>query len=189
MVGSKSSCTTAATTSRTRVGDGVGGLVILMAVSSKCLKDIHIASPCTAAWSDMDGDDKFRFCKQCRKYVYNLSAMSRPEAEALVEKMEGRMCVRFYRRADGTVLTDDCPVGLRRAREAMHWSLARLAAGVAFFLALMGLPELRWGDAKGKRGLLAALRQIEPIGRVIEWLDPTPPPPPTTCLMGSMLEE
>src|SRR5260370_815375 len=98
-----------------------------MVATAKTLEDIRLAFPCTAAWSEMEGDDKFRFCKQCRKHVYNLSAMSRLEAEALVEKTEGRMCVRFYRRADGTVLTDDCPVGLRLARKAMHWSLGRLA--------------------------------------------------------------
>jgi hypothetical protein len=104
--------------------------------------------------------------------------MSRPEAEALAAKTEGRRCVRFYVRADGTVLTDDCPVGLRLARKAMHWTLGSLAAGIAFLLALMGGHALRWSDAKGKRSLMAALRQIEPLGRVIEWLDPSPPPPP-----------
>jgi hypothetical protein len=36
------------------------------------------------------------------------------EAERLVVEKEGRLCVRFHRRADGTVLTRDCPVGLRR---------------------------------------------------------------------------
>jgi hypothetical protein len=124
------------------------------------------------------GTTRFRFCKQCWKHVYNLSAMSRLEAEALAAKTEGRRCVRFYVRADGTVLTDDCPVGLRLARRAMHWTLGSLAAGIAFLLALMGGHALRWGDAKGKRSLVAALRQIEPLGRVIEWLDPSPPPPP-----------
>ena len=29
---------------------------------------------------------------------------------------EGSPCVRFYRRFDGTVLTADCPVGLRKLR-------------------------------------------------------------------------
>jgi hypothetical protein len=81
-------------------------------------------------------------------------------------------------RADGTVLTDDCPVGLRLARKAMHWTLGSLAALIAFLLALMGGPALRWGDANGKRSLVDALREIEPIGRVIEWLDPSPPAPP-----------
>lgn len=60
----------------------------------------------------MIGDDRVRHCSQCNLNVYNLSAMSGREAEELVSKREGRMCVRFYRRKDGTVLTRNCPVGL-----------------------------------------------------------------------------
>jgi hypothetical protein len=113
--------------------------------------------------------------------------MSRAEAEALVEKTEGRMCVRFYVRGDGMVLTDDCPVGLRLAGQALHRALVSLAVGIAFLLALMGGHAFRGGN---KKSLLATLRQIEPFGRVIEWLDPSPPPPPpppgSGCVMGSM---
>ncbi|HEX7603018.1 MAG TPA: hypothetical protein VF316_15480, partial [Polyangiaceae bacterium] len=47
------------------------------------------------------------------------------EAEALLAGTEGERCIRLYRRADGTVLTDNCPVGLRRARART------LAIGVA----------------------------------------------------------
>ena len=45
--------------------------------------------------------------------VYNLSDMTEEEALKLVEEREGRLCVRFYQREDGTVLTSDCPVGSR----------------------------------------------------------------------------
>lgn len=57
-----------------------------------------------------------RHCGECDLTVYNLSEMSLGEIEALLTKKEGRVCIRFYRRADGTVLVDDCPVGLREAR-------------------------------------------------------------------------
>jgi len=58
--------------------------------------------------------------------VFNLSAMTRGEAERLVQnKGEGRLCVRFFRRADGTLLTEDCPVGLR---QRLRWAWARTAA-------------------------------------------------------------
>jgi len=33
------------------------------------------------------------------------------DAEALIKAKNGDMCARLYRRADGTVLTEDCPVG------------------------------------------------------------------------------
>lgn len=88
------------------------------------LEDIRIASPCPADWNQMVGDDKSRFCKQCEKNVYNLSAMTREEAELLVLSKEGNLCVQLWKRADGTVITADCPVGLRRKR-------MRLAAVIA----------------------------------------------------------
>jgi hypothetical protein len=64
----------------------------------------------------MAGDERVRFCDQCNLYVYNISEMSRDAAIALVTQTEGRLCARFYRRPDGTVLTKDCPVGLRAVR-------------------------------------------------------------------------
>lgn len=82
----------------------------------RLLDHIEIATPCSADWSSMQGDDKQRFCIECKKYVHNLSAMRRDEAEALLIELEGEGCVRLYRRADGTVLTSDCEVGVRKKR-------------------------------------------------------------------------
>ena len=45
--------------------------------------------------------------------------MSRTEAENLLTNSEGRLCVRFFRRADGTILTQDCPVGWRAVKARM----------------------------------------------------------------------
>ncbi len=75
------------------------------------LENIQIASPCNADWNSMSGDERVRFCGDCRKQVYNLSGMSADEAEALLREKEGDLCARLYRRADGTVLTTDCPEG------------------------------------------------------------------------------
>jgi hypothetical protein len=77
------------------------------------LDRISIASPCSADWDEMPGSDQVRHCGQCNKNVYNLSAMTRREAEALLREKEGRLCARLYRRADGTILTENCPAGLR----------------------------------------------------------------------------
>jgi hypothetical protein len=95
------------------------------------LEGLSVASPCTVSWDTMKGDDRVRHCGSCRLNVYNLSEMSHREAEALVRNREGRLCVRFFRRADGTVLTKDCPVGIRaiRRRIARAW-----AAAAALFL-------------------------------------------------------
>jgi hypothetical protein len=76
----------------------------------------RVASPCNVSWDDMPGNDRIRHCGKCDKNVYNVAFMSRDEAETLLREAEGRVCMRIYRRADGTVLTSDCPVGAQRKR-------------------------------------------------------------------------
>lgn len=76
------------------------------------LDALSVATPCPANWEEMVGDERVRFCNSCQLNVYHLSGMTRLEAETLVQEKEGKLCVRYYRRADGTILTKDCPVGL-----------------------------------------------------------------------------
>src|SRR6185436_4668613 len=78
------------------------------------LANIRIASPCSANWEDMTGDERSRLCADCRKHVYDLSALTADEAVDLIREKEGNLCARFYQRNDGTVLTADCPVGAAR---------------------------------------------------------------------------
>lgn len=59
------------------------------------LDSIQVASPCTANWQGMTGDDRVRHCTQCQLRVYNLSDMSSEEATDLVFQTEGRLCVAF----------------------------------------------------------------------------------------------
>lgn len=75
------------------------------------LENVRIASPCSADWNEMYGSEQKRFCGDCKLNVYNLSGMTRTEAEALIMNAEGRLCVRFYKRSDGSIITNDCPVG------------------------------------------------------------------------------
>lgn len=81
------------------------------------LDNIKIASPCPANWDEMYGDDRKRFCSECKLNVYNLSGMTREEAENFLINSEGRVCVKFYRRRDGSILTADCPVGWQAIRK------------------------------------------------------------------------
>jgi hypothetical protein len=97
------------------------------------LNNVRIASPCKADWNQMIGDDRRRFCGACNLNVYNLSAMTRAEAENLLVTSEGRLCARFYQRADGTILTKDCPVGwqaIKRRASKMMTAAASLVFGV-----------------------------------------------------------
>src|SRR6185369_13231719 len=91
------------------------------------LDTVRIASPCSADWDAMQGDDRVRFCGECKKNVYNLSALTRQAAEELLVREAGA-CVQVYRRADGTVLTSDCPVGRRRLR--VRRAVAVVGAGM-----------------------------------------------------------
>src|SRR5262249_24986952 len=75
-----------------------------------------IASRCSAPWEAMRGDDRVRFCGHCRQHVYNLSEMSRAEAETFIKDRAGRAGVMFFRRRDGTFLARDCPVGWEKVR-------------------------------------------------------------------------
>jgi hypothetical protein len=97
------------------------------------LDRIAVASPCPMSWNEMVGDDRVRFCNQCNLNVYNISAMTKPEAESFIANAEGRICAKLYRRSDGTILTRDCPVGLRAVRK----KISRAAA--AAFSALISL--------------------------------------------------
>jgi hypothetical protein len=103
------------------------------------LDDVRVASPCSASWDEMLGDDRVRYCLSCEKSVYNLSAMPRVDAEALLRERAStsELCVRFYRRADGTVMTADCPVGVKKKRRK-KLALAVAGAG-AMALAATGM--------------------------------------------------
>lgn len=81
------------------------------------LNDLRIASPCPVAWQDMTGTDQVRLCSQCDLHVYDISQLTRDETATLINTSEGRICARLHRRADGTVITRDCPVGLRALRK------------------------------------------------------------------------
>src|SRR5712691_5309394 len=102
------------------------------------LRNVKVASPCPADWDRMIGDERARFCGQCELNVYNLSAMSTLEAESLIARTESRLCVRYYRRKDGSIITEDCPVGLRRLQQRAARVKRAVASLVLGFLAGLG---------------------------------------------------
>lgn len=102
---------------------------------AKLLSQVRIAAPCHVDWDSMTGDERKRFCGQCKLNVYNISEMSTKEAANLIREKEGRACLRLYRRQDGTIITDNCPVGLRKIRDRF----LKVAAIVSAQLAVYGL--------------------------------------------------
>ncbi len=93
------------------------------------LAKLRVASPCQERWADMIGDDRVRVCDRCDRPVFDLSAMTRAQAEAVLGTHGIKPCVRFYRRADGTVKTADCPSDRPEPRAGA--AAAVLAAGAA----------------------------------------------------------
>jgi hypothetical protein len=143
-----------------------------MAGPTISLETIQIASPCTASWDDMAGTERMRFCQQCQLTVYNLSAMTREQAEKLIRQKEGRTCVRLYRRRDGTVLTSDCPVGLRAAQRRLALWLGAAAACLLTLVASVGaVVGVKLAHRSGQGG--------NPILNLVE-------PDPPDCIMGDI---
>ncbi|HUS29361.1 MAG TPA: hypothetical protein VMZ53_12670 [Kofleriaceae bacterium] len=94
------------------------------------LPNLRIASPCTERWDAMSGDERVRHCGKCDKDVFDLSALTREQAESLIRERAGDLCARYYQRKDGTILLADCEVGARGVRRRNY-----LAAGIAVTLA------------------------------------------------------
>jgi hypothetical protein len=152
------------------------------------LDRLEIATPCKASWDGMSGDDRVRFCGLCKLNVYNLSGMTREQAETLVRTSEGRVCVRMFKRADGTVITQDCPVGLaarmkRKARLAIAGLAAMILGAAGAAVALRGEngpygKVVRWiaGEETTSPPLMGAPRATHVMGRMV--MRPTPPTPP-----------
>lgn len=102
------------------------------------LDSLRLATPCNKDWDKMDGDERVRFCGGCEKNVYNISDMTRREANAFLQEHGLTKCMRICRRHDGTVITDDCPVGLRKARERFR-RIAKVASiAIGFLFASVG---------------------------------------------------
>lgn len=106
------------------------------------LAKVKVAAPCQAEWEKMIGSHRVRFCAQCNLNVYNLSEMTRAQAESLIVATEGRLCVRYYRRRDGSIITQDCPVGLQAIKRRVSYALKAIAAATFTFLSVIGLQSL-----------------------------------------------
>src|SRR5262245_50926142 len=106
-------------------------------MNEKVLDRIRVASPCSVSWESMSGTERARFCRECKLHVYDFSELTRKEAIELVINTQGRVCGRLHRRADGTMITRDCPVGLRALRRrATRVAGATLAAVFSLFAAV-----------------------------------------------------
>jgi len=126
------------------------------------LNVLNVPSPCRVPWKSMSGDEQVRYCGQCRKNVYNLSAMTAADAESLLQNGGDTPCVRFYRRLDGTDVTSErCGNLVARTWQRFTAALGALAVGLASLA----------GCDCSKLGLCTQGKVAPPPGAAI-----TPPP-------------
>ena len=108
---------------------------------------VEIATPCEVSWDSMYGDDRVRHCGSCRQNVYNVAQLTRGQALQLISRRE-KVCLRIYRRPDGTVVTADCWSRLRAARKRGVWAFVPMlviigwAQLAAMFVGITGLRRL-----------------------------------------------
>lgn len=95
------------------------------------LERVRITSPCSAEWDEMEGNDRVRFCRHCSLHVHHTAQMTPAQAFNLVLRSPGRLCLRFHRRPDGSLVTRPPARPLYQIRRRV----SRLAAG-AFGAAL-----------------------------------------------------
>lgn len=142
------------------------------------LPNIRIATPCRADWNEMVGDDRVRHCASCDKDVFNLSSMTRAQAEALILAKAGNLCARYYQRQDGTIILADCAVGIaqkRKRRVIAAGAAMLLGGGAAAWLLRPHEPKYTMGSV----GSIDGLDQETMATRVLaNELEPPPPPEP-----------
>ena len=134
-----------------------------MARFNNPLNHVRVAAPCPADWDQMIGSERMRFCGQCSLNVYNLSSMTRAEAESLIARNEERLCVRFYRRRDGSIITKDCPVGLRAIRRRISYVAKAIGSMVLGLFAGLGVHEAS--------SLIVPFRQQSMTGSLVSRID------------------
>lgn len=98
------------------------------------LDKVSLAKPCSQNWDEMVGDERERFCDQCSLNVYNLSSMTKGEAEEFLQlRNDGSVCLNYTADAKGKVITDDCPRPLRPLRDRVFPALKVASSFVAAF--------------------------------------------------------
>lgn len=154
-----------------------------MARFNSKLDQVRVAAPCNVDWDTMFGNERVRFCGRCQLNVYNLSEMSKLEAEQLIGRSEGRLCVRYYQRNDGSILTQNCPVGLRAVKRRVSLVARAIVSALVTFFAGIGVHYL---------ASRLALVQTQVTGRLVVGdlympremmgtiaVNPVSPPPPS----------
>lgn len=77
-------------------------------MANKTILDrVYLQTPRSTERSLLEGGEQVRSCCECDKQVYNLSSMTRRQAEDLITRADGRLCAKFDRDENGKIITAD----------------------------------------------------------------------------------
>lgn len=105
-------------------------------LEKQSINKVRIAALCKVSWDQMSEDGRIRQCALCKKNVYNISAMTEKHALRFVQENENKSWVWLYKRKDGTVISDNCPEGLRTIRDRCRKAVLAVILGLLWGAAL-----------------------------------------------------
>ncbi|MBX9669491.1 MAG: hypothetical protein K2X93_17850 [Candidatus Obscuribacterales bacterium] len=151
-------------------------------VTTAILNNVYLASPCSMSWDAMTGDERKRACSGCGKNVFNLSDMTKSEAEKFLVDNGTSQCAIFFRRDDGSIMTDDCPRALRKIRNQCRL-VVKVAVGlIAFLVALPAQAQKSESNNKNSKDTTSSTKLFEVKPQLIH-VEPTP----RVALPGGMM--
>jgi len=127
------------------------------------LQKLSTKTPCNVRWKEMSGDERARFCFRCSKNVYDLRAMTEDEAESFLA-VHAEHQDRFFRRPDGTILTENCIVGAERRHRFTVFASAIVASVVIAGASLVIADATKRGP-RAKPVATASFSRVEPPRR------------------------
>lgn len=102
-------------------------------------KQINIEEPCHQSWEQMRGDEQRRFCDHCDKHVHNLSAMTKAQAQELLER-EADLCVIYKYDDQDELVFAPAPTRHQLQLQGVRKLLAAAALAVPMMLAACDEP-------------------------------------------------
>lgn len=136
--------------------------------STQRLNEITILTPCPMDWDQMSGDDRARYCPACGKHIHDVANMTSAQAVSLLDQLDGDVCGRLTRRADGTLVTADTTFSAEPERASTPWQF----------------------NIRSLMGIIASVAATLGIGRLLaDNAAPAPPAPRTpllTTIVGKM---
>jgi ankyrin repeat protein len=124
--------------------------------SKNFLNNLTIPSPCSADWNSMVGNDQVRFCEHCSLDVHNLSTMTRNQAQRLVARSNGRLCVRYHYDSTGRPLT----LPLSQKLHRINRRVSQIAAGA--FTATLSITSAVAQNAANAQSMNPPAAQLAP---------------------------